>query len=146
MGSAHVTPTKVTTFYDAMNSFWGEELTNGGIQIQSIPFAKGYDPDNDGDAIDLSLIDEAVAIAKQPGVDILVVYVGLPEIAESEGFDRTHCRLPKQHIALVDALAKVHPNVVVVLSNGGIVEIPESFLENTKAILDGFLLGQAGGS
>jgi len=146
MGSAHVTPTEVTTFYDAMNSFWREELTNGGIQSQSIPFAKGYDPDNDGDAIDSSLIDEAVAIAKQPGVDVLVVCVGLPEIAESEGFDRTHSRLPKQHIALVDALAKVHPNVVVVLSNGGIVEIPESFLENTKAILDGFLLGQAGGS
>jgi len=135
MGSAHVTPTSVTTFHDAMCK---EASSN------NILFAKGYDPDVDGDEIQQSLIDEAVALAKRVS-DVVVVCIGLPEIAESEGFDRAHSRLPKQHIALVEALTNVHQNVVVILSNGGIVEIPESFVDTTKAILDGFLLGQAGG-
>jgi len=113
--------------------------------ISSIPFARGYDPDADGDEVDQTLIDEAVAIACRPGVDVVVVNVGLPEIAESEGFDRDHIRLPGQHIALVEALIQNHKNVVVVLSHGGIVEIPSSFAEGAKAILDAFLLGQAGG-
>ena len=135
MGSAHVTPTSITTVYDAM-------CTEASSSI--VPFAQGYDPDVDGDQIHQSLIDNAVELAK--GItDVVVVCIGLPEIAESEGFDRAHSRLPKQHIALVDALTNVHPNVVVVLSNGGIVEIPQSFVDKTKAILDGFLLGQAGG-
>ena len=143
MGSAHVTPTRMTTFYDAM-SMEASSSCVGSPAV--IPFARGYDPDVDGDEVHQSLIEEAVSLAKQPGLDVLVVCTGLPEIAESEGFDRAHSRLPKQHIALVEALSKVHPNVVVVLSNGGIVEIPQSFVENTKAILDGFLLGQAGGA
>lgn len=76
----------------------------------------------------------------------MVVCVGLPEIAESEGFDRKDTRMPKQHLLLVEALTNVHPNVVVVLSNGGIVEIPHFFIDKAKAILDGFLSGQVGGS
>ncbi len=143
MGSAHVTPTKVTTFYDTMST---ELSSAGGASPNSIPFAKGYHPDDDSDEVHQALIDEAVSVAQQPEMDVLVVCIGLPEIAESEGFDRTHCRLPKQHIALVEALAEIHFNIVVVLNNGGIVEIPQSFVEGTKAILDGFLLGQAGGA
>jgi beta-glucosidase len=150
MGSAHVTPTKLTSFYDAMQSlFRGENHTASHTEARGslvIPFAKGYEPDADDDEIQQSLIDEAVNIAQQPGVDVLVVCVGLPEIAESEGFDRTHSRLPRQHVSLVEALTRVHPNVVVILSNGGIVEIPQSFVEGAIAILDGFLLGQACGS
>ena len=142
MGSAHVTPTKVTTVYEALESFYCEGNDDSRI---AIPFAKGYDPDIDGDEVQQSLINEAVRLAQQPNLDVLVVCVGLPEIAESEGFDRTHSRLPKQHVSLVEALTQVHPNVVVVLSNGGIVEIPQFFVDKAKAILDGFLTGQAGG-
>jgi len=143
MGSAHVTPTKLTSVYDALQSSFGNDGPSDSTV--STPFAKGYDADTDGDEIDQSMIDEAVLMAKQPGLDVLVVCVGLPEIAESEGFDRTRTGLPKQHVSIVEALTKVHSNVVVVLSHGGIVEIPESFVAGTKAILDGYLLGQACG-
>jgi len=147
MGSAHVTPTKLTSVYEAMESLLrGDDGSNDDDDGIAIPFAKGYDPDTDGDEVQQSLIDEAVAIAGLPDLDVLVVCIGLPEIAESEGFDRKNVHLPKQHVLLVEALTKAHPNVVVVLSNGGIVEIPQSFVEGAKAILDGFLLGQAGGS
>lgn len=143
MGSAHVTPTKITTFFDAMST----KLSSMGFASPAtIPFAEGYHPDDDSDDVHQELIDEALRVAKLPEMDVLVVCIGLPEIAESEGFDRTHSRLPKQHIALIDALIKVHSNIVVILSNGGIVEIPQCFVEGTKAILDGFLLGQAGGA
>lgn len=146
MGSAHVTPTKVTTFYDAMTLELASARDSNSVSNHvPIPFAQGYDPDAEGDEIQQTLIDEAVSIAQRPELDVLVVCVGLPEIAESEGFDRPHTRLPRQHIALVEALSQVHPNLVVVLSNGGIVEIPQSFVDGTQAILDGFLLGQAGG-
>ena len=154
MGSAHVTHTKLTSFYDVMQSFRGKngtvgptEATTGCSEILVIPFSKGYEPDADNDEIQQSLIDEAVNIAQQPDMDVyaLVVGVGLPEIAGSEGFDRAHSRLPRQHIELIETLTRVHRNIVVVLSNGGIVEIPRSFVEGAKAILDGFLLGQACG-
>lgn len=63
---------------------------------------------------------------------------------ESEGFDRPHLGLPAQHNALVHAIADVNPNLVVVLCNGGVVEIP--WVHRTKAILEGYLLGEAGGA
>lgn len=152
MGSAHVTPTRVTSIYSAMTSFLFNDIEKD-IENQEmttrykslIPFARGYETDAEGDEIQQDLINEAVATAQQEGVGTVIICVGLPEIMESEGFDRGHVRLPKQHIALVEAVADVHKNVVVILSNGGIVEIPKSFVDGVKSILDGFLLGQAGG-
>ena len=143
MGSAHVTPTKLTSVYDALQALFCDNAASNNTV--SIPFVKGYEPDTDGDEVQQSLIDEAVLMAQQTDLDVLVVCVGLPEIAESEGFDRSRTGLPKQHVCLVEALMAVHPNVVVVLSHGGVVEIPESFVEGTKSILDAFLLGQACG-
>jgi len=160
MGSAHVTPTKVTSVYSAMESLLfdkndididkgdDDDVENqkvAGSNDNDIPFARGYDADADDDEIEQHLIDEAVEVAKKPGVSVVIICVGLPEIMESEGFDRKHIRLPQQHIALVEAVFRVHSNVAVVLSNGGIVQIPQSFVDGAKSILDGFLLGQAGG-
>lgn len=152
MGSAHVTPTKITGVYSAMESFLfennEEDIEKQKTRVDddsTMSFARGYNADAEGDEIQQNLIDEAVEVAKQPGVDAVIICVGLPEIMESEGFDRRHMRLPQQHIALVEAVTRVHQNVVVVLSNGGIVEIPQSFVDGAKSILDGFLLGQAGG-
>uniref|UniRef100_A0A6U9W8D9 beta-glucosidase n=2 Tax=Pseudo-nitzschia australis TaxID=44445 RepID=A0A6U9W8D9_9STRA len=152
MGSAHVTSTKVTSVYSAMESFLfdnnEDDIENQRAKVDddgTIFFAQGYDADAEGDEIQLNLIDEAVEIALKPSVDVVVLFVGLPEIMESEGFDRGHMRLPQQHVALAEALIRVRQNVVIVLSNGGIVEIPQSFVDGAKSILDGFLLGQAGG-
>ncbi|KAL3923215.1 MAG: hypothetical protein SGILL_001784 [Bacillariaceae sp.] len=138
MGSAHATPTKVTSLYTALHDMFSAD--QGDF---SMAFAPGYDVDEDDDEVQQNMIDEAVAVAKQG--DVVFVCVGLPEIMESEGFDRPHIHMPEEHIELVEAVCKVHQNVVVILSNGGIVTIPESIVNGAKAILDGFLLGQAGG-
>ena len=69
--------------------------------------------------------------------------VGLPEIVESEGFDRDHIGIPAQHVALIEAICEVNNNVAVVLSNGSALEMPWHSLP--KAILEGYLLGEAGG-
>eukprot|EP00980_Cylindrotheca_fusiformis_P000125 scaffold22_cov93-Cylindrotheca_fusiformis.AAC.3 len=132
MGSSHVSPTRVSNAYDAMTEY-----------TDSILFAPGYNADEEGEAVRQDMIDEAIAVAEQS--QVVVLMIGLPEILESEGFDRTNLKLPNQHIALIEFICQNHENVVVVLNNGGTVELPESLLQ-ARAILEGYLLGQAAGS
>jgi beta-glucosidase len=138
MGSAHATPTKITSFYDALTDLFERDNDE-----YTISFAPGYDADEEDDEVHQRLIDEAVSVAE--GRDIVLVCVGLPEIMESEGFDRPHMHMPEEHIRLVESICKVHQDVVVILSHGGIVIVPDQLDPGPKAILDGFLLGQAGG-
>ena len=72
-----------------------------------------------------------------------MVFLGLPADEESEGYDRDHMNLPAAQLALLDAVLTANPNVVVVLSNGGAVALP--FRDRVPAIVEGWLLGQAGG-
>jgi len=122
------------------------------IDRNDIHFAPGYkeldeddDDDDDGisDAMSLSLLNEAVELAKRESVDVVLLSIGLPEILESEGFDRTTLEIPSPHIRLLEAVCDVHSNVVVILSNGGAIQLPDSCLR-ASAILEGYLLGQAG--
>ncbi len=53
-----------------------------------------------------------------------VLVVGLPDSYESEGYDRKHMAMPESHCELVREIAKVNPNVVVVLMGGSPVEMP----------------------
>ena len=140
MGSAKVTAARMTNVYDCLK----DEIEKSSSSCSSVlTYSSGYDVDGESDDVDTSLIEHAVATARD--ADVALVFVGLPEIMESEGFDRPHCRLPQQHISLVEAVCDVNANVVVVLSNGGVVSIPESFIVGARAILEGYLLGQAGG-
>ncbi|MCT9819776.1 glycoside hydrolase family 3 C-terminal domain-containing protein [Microbacterium sp. W1N] len=86
----------------------------------------------------------AEAVAAAAGADVIVAFLGLPARIESEGYDRTDIDLPAEQLALLDALLEVTPNVVVVLSNGGVVALP--FADRVPAIVEAWLLGQAGGS
>ena len=80
-----------------------------------------------------------------PGdADVTVVFAGLAEGDESEGFDRTTIDLPADQVELIRAVAAVSPRTVVVLSSGGVVSL-EGWHDDVDAILAGFLLGQAGG-
>ncbi|KMO81135.1 glycoside hydrolase family 3 C-terminal domain-containing protein [Mycolicibacterium chlorophenolicum] len=85
--------------------------------------------------------DDAVAAAAV--ADVAVVFLGLPEAAESEGYDRDDIDLPAEQLALLDAVLAANPRTVVVLSNGGVLALP--FAEDVPALLEGWLLGQAGG-
>ena len=72
-----------------------------------------------------------------------MVFAGLPETYESEGFDRPHMGMPLQHNALIEAVCAANPNTVVVLANGAPVEMP--WAAAPRAILEVYLAGQAGG-
>lgn len=128
-GSSHINPTRLDTALDAFRAIDG--LT--------VSFAPGFT--YDGSHAD-ALRAEAVEVARAH--DVVVAFLGLPDAAESEGFDRTHIDLPAVQLELLDALLEVNPHVVVVLSNGSVVALP--FTDRVPAVVETWLLGQAGGS
>ena len=127
-GSSLINPTKLDSCYQ-------EFLRNG----YKVAYARGYDKSTD--APDQKLIASAVELAKK--ADIAVVFAGLTEIYESEGFDRKHINLPPAHNELIKAVAECNKNIVVVLSGGSAVSMP--WIYDVKAVLNGLLAGQAGG-
>jgi len=94
-----------------------------------------------GDGYNQKLIDKAVAVAKN--ADKVVLVIGLTDIYESEGFDRTHLDIPCGHTALLDALFEVNKNIVVVLEGGAPIITP--WANKVKAILNTYLQGEAVG-
>ena len=74
----------------------------------------------------------------------MLVFLGLPADDESEGFDRDHLELPAAQTELLEAVLAASDRVVVVLSNGGVVRV-SGWADRAAAILEGWLLGQAGG-
>ncbi|WP_303982655.1 glycoside hydrolase family 3 C-terminal domain-containing protein [Niallia circulans] len=128
-GSSHINPTKVDNVYEEI-----EKITGSSIKLD---YSDGYLLDSD--EIDEQLIQDAVKHAKE--AEITVIFAGLPERYESEGFDRKHMRIPENHRVLIEAVAAVQENVIVVLSNGAPVEMP--WLNKVKAVLEGYLGGQA---
>lgn len=128
-GSSHVTPTELRSALDALGDRLGERIS----------FAPGYALDGSGDA---ALADEAVAAARD--ADVAVVFAGLPEAAESEGFDRSSISLPVDQLALIARVREAAARVVVVLSNGGVIGTAD-WSDQADAVLETWLLGQAGG-
>ncbi|WP_454860460.1 glycoside hydrolase family 3 C-terminal domain-containing protein [Promicromonospora soli] len=89
-----------------------------------------------------ALAAEAVAAARDAGV--VLFFAGLPQSAEAEGRDRRDIELPAAQLDLLDRVLEVNPRVVVVLSNGSVVRL-SGFADRVPAIVEGWLLGQAGG-
>ncbi|WP_148550211.1 glycoside hydrolase family 3 C-terminal domain-containing protein [Paraclostridium bifermentans] len=129
-GSSHINPTKVDNAYEEIVNFAGTE---------NVRYARGYDLSIDDTIYDLA--EEAKKLAIE--ADKVILFIGLPERYESEGFDRTHLNIPKNQYDLVKTLKSVNENIVVVLSNGSPIEMP--FLSDVKAILEAYLTGQASG-
>ena len=127
-GSSAVNSLKVDTVL--------ENLAQSGLQV--LGFAPGFDRRGMADAAKEA---EAVALAKQ--ADVAVLFLGLDEIKESEGLDRTDMKLADNQIALLKAVQQANPNTVVVLHNGSPVEMP--WIGKVKAVLEGYLGGQAVG-
>ena len=82
---------------------------------------------------------EAVRIARE--ADVVLLCIGLDDVAESEGMDRSTLALPQSHLALFEAVRKANPNVVLVLSGGSPFQLPET---GFRAAIHGYLGGQAG--
>lgn len=74
---------------------------------------------------------------------VAVVFAGLPDAYESEGYDRTHMDMPPAHNELIRRVSEANPNTVVVLHNGSPVTMP--WLDNVKGVLEAYLGGQAVG-
>jgi len=127
-GSSLVNPTKLETVV--------EELEKAQVEFS---FAPGYALDS-GEPQE-ELLAEACSLAQK--ADVAVVFVGLTPQYESEGYDRSHLNLPHNHNALIQRVAEVNPNVVVVLSAGAPVVMP--WLDQVAAVLHTYLPGQAGG-
>ncbi|MCI0767801.1 glycoside hydrolase family 3 C-terminal domain-containing protein [Bacillus sp. TL12] len=128
-GSSHIVPTKLENILEEI------KLTAGSDA--NVLYAQGYHLDSD--VMEQSLIDEAKEIAVQS--DTVVLFVGLPDRYESEGYDREHLRMPDNHRRLLEEVAEVNSNIVVVLSNGSPIEMP--WVDKVKGLLEGYLGGQA---
>lgn len=130
-GSSHVNPTKLDHIVD--------EIEKSSGSSAEIRYAQGYELDID-DTVEAKL-EEAKRLAED--CDTAVLFVGLPDRYESEGYDRTHLNLPANQVHLIEQIASVQPNIVVVLSNGAPIVMP--WLGKVKAVLEGYLGGQAFG-
>lgn len=103
----------------------------------NVSYAKGYSLENDRDT---SEIENAVSVAERK--DAVIILTGLPDSYESEGFDRSTLSIPESHVELIKRVYEVNKNIVVVLCNGAPVTMP--FLENSSAVLEAYLSGEAG--
>lgn len=131
-GSSMINPTRLDNALDEIRAIAGGDVA----------YAPGFSLAVDADAAETATLrDEAVAAASS--ADAVVLFLGLPARLESEGYDRDDIDLPGDQLALLDAVLEVNPNVVVVLSNGGVVALP--FADRVPGILEAWLLGQAGG-
>ena len=126
-GSSHINSFKITSALEAAK------------EVAEVTYAQGYDVKED--VIDQAMLDQAVETAKE--ADVAVIFAGLPDAFESEGYDRTHMRMPDCQNTLISEIAKVQENVVVVLHNGSPVEMP--WADQVKGILEAYLCGQAVG-
>lgn len=127
-GTSVVEPTVLCNAYD--------ELAAAGVDMV---YAPGYDRKTD--RVDEELLADSVRVAKD--ADVVLLFIGLTELFEAEGYDRSNIDLPENHNRLVFEIAKANPNTVVVLSGGSVVHMP--WIHEAKAVLNAGLCGQAGG-
>lgn len=131
-GSSQVNPTRVEAPRELLEA--GGEGARG-LVLEG--YASGYE--RHGGTSD-ALIAEAVALAER--ADVALVYVGLDELAESEGLDRPHMRLPEGQDRVIEAVVAANPRTVVVLTGGVSVEMP--WVSSVPALVNGYLTGQGG--
>ncbi len=103
-------------------------------------YAEGYPADN---SFRQDMIDKAVMLAQS--ADVALLYIALPSYKESEGYDRADLDLTEQQVALIKAVAKIQPKTVVVLNNGSPVAM-STWIDDVSAVLEGWMMGQAGGA
>ncbi|MFF9078630.1 glycoside hydrolase family 3 C-terminal domain-containing protein [Streptomyces rubiginosohelvolus] len=141
-GSSQVTPTRLDTPLEALRAH------ADGARVD---FAPGYtlpgaEADGTGstDAPEDDAARAAAAVRLAAASDTVVLFLGLSAHDESEGFDRDHIDLPDTQLRLLDSIVAANPRVAVVLSNGGVVRT-DPWHRTVPALVEGWLLGQAGG-
>lgn len=130
-GSSHINSFRVSSALDAVSKM--AEISG------NVSYAEGFPADQD--VYDEALAAEAIEAARK--ADKAVIFAGLPDSFESEGYDRTHMRLPESQNRLIAEILKVQPETIIVLHNGSPVEMP--WLSDVKGLLEAYLGGQAVG-
>ena len=122
-GSSHINPWKLVSATEI---------------CPEVDYVKGCNEDG---STNEALLKEALELAKTK--EKVVIFAGLTDSYESEGFDRENMKMPQGHIYMIEEIAKVNANVIVVLMSGSVIEIP--WFEKVKAVLYMGLCGEAGG-
>ena len=123
-GSSHINSFKVTSLLDALSG------------MDNISYSQGYRIDTPETVPDL--LEAARKAAAE--ADKVVIVAGLPDSFESEGYDRTHMRMPEGQEQLIAEIARVNPRTVVLLYNGSPIEMP--WIDAVKGVVEGYLGGQ----
>jgi beta-glucosidase len=127
-GSSQVNPTKVSSPYEELVKLAGENVR--------FTYSDGYGAEG---IYDHQLADEASQNARD--ADAAIIFAGLPDSYESEGFDRASLEMPEGHNRLIEKVSEVQPNTIVVLMNGSAITMP--WESDVKAIVEAWLGGQA---
>ena len=127
-GSSLINPVKLTSALD--------ELLASDLDI--VGYETGFRRSGKRSALHMR---RAIKLAAD--ADAAVLFLGLNESGEAEGFDRSHMRLPDDQLELLVSVRKVCPEVAVVLSCGAPVET--EWAHAADAILHTYLGGQASG-
>ena len=127
-GSSVINPTKLDNALDNLKAL--------GVDVT---YARGYEKSKD--EVNDELFAEATEAAK--AADVAIVFAGLTEEFEGEGYDRLSIDMPSSHNALIEAVAAANENTVVVLAGGSVVLMP--WLDKVKGLLNSGLGGQASG-
>lgn len=129
-GSSRINATQVDVPFNELRS----QLPN-----TELTYSEGY---TDGEGFQQGLIDEAVSIAGS--ADVALLFISLPTSKESEGYDRPDIDLTEQQVALIKAVSAVQPKTVVILNNGSCIAM-SSWIDGVAAVLEAWMMGQAGG-
>nr|AHI85741.1 beta-glucosidase [uncultured bacterium] len=128
-GSSHINATRVDIPMD--------ELRQQAPDAEFV-YAPGYTME---EGFDQAMIDEAVKIAT--GADVALLYIALPPFKESEGYDRPDIDLSDQQVALIKAVSAVQPRSIVILNHGSAIAMSD-WIEDVPAVLEAWMMGQAG--
>lgn len=129
-GSSHINPTQVDSPFVELDKL---------ADAEEISYSAGYPATAD---FEQGLIDEAVGVAQT--ADVALLYIALPSSKESEGYDRPDLELTPQQVALIKAVCAVQPKTVVILNSGSAVTMGD-WIDGPAAILQAWMMGQAGG-
>ena len=129
-GSSHINPTRLDIPLEELQKMVGKA---------SLSYSEGYLADGSSNR---DKIDQAVETARQ--AEVALLYISLPEAKESEGYDRQDLDLTPDLVNLIKAVCAAQPNSVVILNNGAPVVMSE-WIEAPAAVLEAWMMGQAGG-
>lgn len=132
IGSSQVNPTRLDTHYQALEDKFSEQL--------DLHFTPGYNSEAELEENE-NLKEKALREAENK--DYVIIYAGLPDKVEAEGYDRDDMQLPDEQNKLIKELAAVNPNIIVVLNNGSAVDLSQ-WIDRVSAVIEAGLPGQAG--